>query len=232
MREKVMIDDGTLLTITSAGSNLQLRAVGYADTVAEIGEQLQWISCALRPVERQTSRIACYTPSAFIRGTGASVDRVSMKISLEFEASTSSEGVNGTCWRSLFRNPVVVDGYPIRRRPLLETGLELSLGTMADLVQCERITSYGNRLYMKGFCSMLVAVKLVGDTIIWHAYTKTDGSYIQYYDHIETGDTADPQTSPRLQDAAVMRHIVGWCSSFQDNCGKQFQQRGLNRRGS
>jgi len=126
-----------------------------------------------------------------------------------------SLGSNGQCWHTMFRNPVVVTGYPIPRRAREGTGLELPLNIMAGLVQSTRINDFMGKSYVKGFSSMLVAVNHVDGVFVWHHHYKPDGSRISYLE-------ADGTTlrSVPFQDLASARHVVGWCNKASYQAGE------------
>lgn len=213
----VTLEDKTHLLVSVRGANFELQASGAAETVAEIGEQLAWICCALHS-HTSPEAVRC-TPTAIVLDSGMSPPSVDIKISRKVQKATVSGGQNGSCWKNLFRNPVLVEGYPIQRRPALGTGLELPLATMADLVQCERMTIFNNEIFLKGFCAMLVAVQMVGDVVQWHAYANKDGSYMNYYDHKEAKETADLELLSHIKNFTNVRHVVGWSSNVRDNSG-------------
>ncbi|KAI9172522.1 hypothetical protein HJFPF1_02024 [Paramyrothecium foliicola] len=117
----------------------------------------------------------------------------------------------------LFRNPVLVIGYPIPHRTRPDTGLELSLGVMAELVQSHYCVRMGDKVMIKGFNSLLIATALAANTIIWHFLFNASGDRISYCDtrleepeHIRTLD---------LRDIKTHRHIVGWCSKVTELLG-------------
>ncbi len=72
------------------------------------------------------------------------------------------------CWMGLVRNPVVVEGYPVLRRPNGEKGLEIDLGLMAELAKASRVVTFDDLLILNGLCSMLVAVAEAAGSVIWH----------------------------------------------------------------
>lgn len=83
----------------------------------------------------------------------------------------------------MFRNPVVVKGYPIRARTNPNTGLEVPLNVIAGLVRSKRADSFDGKLYIKGFSTLLVPTKRHTDTLIWHLLYNKDGNRISYLDN-------------------------------------------------
>jgi hypothetical protein len=135
-------------------------------------------------------------------------------ISFNFEFN-NDESSNGQCWHHLFRNPVVVKGYPIPRRSVSNLGLEISLDTMVGLAQAQHINTFDNKVFIKGFSTMLVPTQFCDGLLIWHLLYKKNGERISYLDsrgiHAENISFSDLERS---------RHIIGWCSKVRYCAGK------------
>ncbi|KAH8746064.1 hypothetical protein F5883DRAFT_585796 [Diaporthe sp. PMI_573] len=80
----------------------------------------------------------------------------------------ASNASNGRCWHDMFRNPVVVTGYPISRRTVTQTGVEMPLNMMARMVRTDHITPFGSTWFFKGFSSMLALTECRDDLLFWH----------------------------------------------------------------
>ncbi|KAL7894589.1 hypothetical protein HDV64DRAFT_287875 [Trichoderma sp. TUCIM 5745] len=178
----------------------RLVVIGDASFVAEAGEVLAWIGAALR-TSPYSDRLAYCSPVI----TWLDTFNCSIDFRIE-EIPQQTIPSNGQCWHRMFKNAVIVKGFPIRRKLEARVGLEIPLNVMAGLVRTKRIEQFDGRHFIKGFSAMLVPTKRSGDIIIWHYVYKQDGSYISYldasganYEHVET---VDVETS---------RHIVGWC---------------------
>lgn len=165
------------------------------------------------------SRLQIYDQSIESKGVAMVVFcRISFHMTVAQDISTLSKGF---CWANLFRNPLLVTGYPIRRRASADTGLELSLLVMAELVQSRQLTNFGERLVLKGFCSLLVATAVVADAVIWHLLFNSTGERISYCDsRLENIHYKLPQGFA-LRDLESRRHIVGWCSDIKEYPGKR-----------
>ncbi|RQM05375.1 hypothetical protein DH86_00004357 [Scytalidium sp. 3C] len=83
----------------------------------------------------------------------------------------------------MFRNPVVVKGYPIPRRSEPDTGLEIPLNIMAGLIGTRHINIFNEQLFIKSFSMMLVRTKEIEDLLIWHLFYDKNGHYISYSDN-------------------------------------------------
>lgn len=108
-RSKIIVVCGTRIS-----GHFQLLAEGTADFIAEVTEIVAWLTAALRCSPNESTMTYC-TPRAGRIG--------SYSVEVEFDISTDNvpEGVAGHCWHGMFRNPVVVRGFPISRRPRPDT---------------------------------------------------------------------------------------------------------------
>lgn len=120
---------------------------------------------------------------------------------------------SGRCWQNLFGRCVIVHGFPIRRRPRSELGLELSLEFMAKLIGTRYLHQFNQHLFFKQLFMMLIPSSREGDCLIWHLCVSTNMNRISYMDHgvrnIECG----------YDDLSGVRHIVGWCSNMKHLAG-------------
>ncbi len=131
------------------------------------------------------------------------------------DVETPPKRPNGQCWHDIFRNPVVVKGYPILRRANSNTGLEANLNVLAGLTRTQRVDRFKERFFLKGFSSMLIPTMQNGDTLCWHLVSNKDGSRISYLDNNVTDEVFN--IHPSLES---LRHVLGWCSEAQFYGGK------------
>lgn len=124
---------------------------------------------------------------------------------------------NGQCWHQLFHNAVIVDGFPIPRRPKSSAGLEISLDTLASLTGTRYINTFNNKFFIKGFSTMLVPTRYSDNVLLWHLLCKKNGDRVSYLDG--TDIHADNVSLPDLEKS---RHILGWSSSIKYLVGKSF----------
>ena len=191
----------------------------------EVGEQLAWLGAALQ--FRQEEGVTYCVPLVDISAGGEeSVKNVEaqwqlqIRLHYKFEIESCSDPLGtGSCWRKLFHRPVVVKGYPIPRRSEVGTGLEVSLDIMVGLTNARRVVDFYGATILKGFSTILIVTRLVGDAVRWHLFLNEDGHYISY---------SDPRI-PRPQDSAKhissytlasSRHILGWCETIKNCSGK------------
>lgn len=199
---------------------------GTSDTIAEIGEQLAWLGAALRSSPFESGVAICF-PTIRCSSSDHKVSleetsnvkvlaQISCRISFEIKEPVSNqENDAGHCWHSMFRNPVMVSGYPIALKNRPGLGLEMPLNMIAGLTGSERANEFDGKIFIKGFSAMLIATKLVEDMIIWHYLYNRKGDWISYLDH--TVSVIDDIGLSQLDTA---RHIVGWCSDCEYNAGK------------
>jgi hypothetical protein len=113
---------------------------------------------------------------------------------------------NGQCWHDLFKNPVVVAGFPIARKPELESGVEIPLNIMAALAGSQKIDEFGGRNFIKSYSKMLIPAKKEGDTIYWHMYESEGEDQRISFLHPTTSHAAYIENS----EMEKCRHILGW----------------------
>ena len=218
-------NDCTELVAWKTSQAIYVEVVGSRSSVMEIGEQLVWLSSALR--SSPFAGIALCSPYIKIgdwdlgdmEGLRYQADGDSspvVKIDFAFEEGKAKPDSEGQCWHSLFRNPVIVRGFPIVERDPPLSGLEIPLHIMAGLVQATRAYVFDETIILKGFSSMLVPTEQSNDITLWHHFFHMDGSRIMY---LERGlSTLRISNFSKLQ---ASRHIVGWCTRAR-NCAGRF----------
>lgn len=127
---------------------------------------------------------------------------------------------NGRCWRDLFRNPVVVKGYPIRDRSAQDIGLEIPLDIMAALVGSHRITRFAERTFIKSFSAMLLLNNKIGDILAWHLLFNEDGGHISYADPRVRLNPDSSTEAINMSTLSTSRHVVGWCLQVKNMAGE------------
>lgn len=215
------LPDGAKLTAEINESILVVETFGTADSVAEIGEQLAWLGAALRSSPYDLGIAHCTpfidvhldTPASTLDGMAGSI---SCKIGFIVEGSEDHlEPSNGQCWHNMFRNPVIVKGYPIPHRSVPDTGLEIPLPIMAALARTKLVDVFNGKLFIKGFSTMLVPTKQSGDVLMWHLLYNKDGKRISYLDN-----TVPNVATVSISDLENLRHVLGWCSEATSYAGK------------
>lgn len=175
---KCVYFDGTEAQITIKDSSVHVRAFGAECLLAEIGEQFAWLGAACRASPNYDKLSYCT----------ARIIRVHEMVNFTFlicfshdeieEVSTSMH--TGTCWHSMFRNPVIAKGYPIPVRDFEEKGLEISLNMMAGLSEASRATKFDGGILIKGFSTGFVPTRTTQNSIVWHFLDNKDRNRLSY----------------------------------------------------
>ena len=137
----------------------------------------------------------------------------------------TSSSDDGRCWLDMFRNAVIVGGYPISRRAAVRAGVEMPLNMMARMVRADHVTPFGSTWFVKGFSSMLVLTGCREEVLLWHHIYDPDGGHLSYTDYLHTyrddrhmaANALVDVTSSQVQNA---RHVVGWCSEARLYAGE------------
>ncbi|KAL7921611.1 hypothetical protein ACQKWADRAFT_117177 [Trichoderma austrokoningii] len=209
---------GTRIRASIDGSKLIVAAEGLLTSVVEVGEQLAWLGAALRTPPHDQG-LACCSPfiSASAAGAGQlllKLSTVQFKIRFKDEIQQDPSLSNGKCWHNLFKNPMVVKGYPIPTRVETGTGAEMPINIMAGLARTPRVDCFKGMTFIKGFSTLLVPTRRSGDMIFWHLFYKKDGRRISYLD----SDIASLGYAKNL-DLEQCRHVLGWCENAEFYAG-------------
>ncbi|KAF7113950.1 hypothetical protein CNMCM5793_006133 [Aspergillus hiratsukae] len=230
------LPDNTQLAAWVNQKEFLVEVTGIEDSIAEIGEQLAWLGSALRSSPHD-SRILYCTP--FVSNTSVKdtstltlqapfITGISCGIDFKFDdrEQASPPSPTGQCWHHLFRNPTVVMGFPIPYRSRPGTGLEIPLNILAGLVQANQVDAFSDKLFIKGFSSLLIPTEYIRDQdeMIWHLRYNVHGDRISYLDGI--GAHVGHIT---LADLESSRHILGWCSDARFYAGAPDANYSINR---
>ncbi|KAH7413544.1 hypothetical protein BKA64DRAFT_567650 [Cadophora sp. MPI-SDFR-AT-0126] len=222
------LPDGTKLNVQVCDDFVKVATTGPAPGVADVVEQLIWLgaACQTSPSPRRLA-----FSNAHVTSMATRVPTFSINYDLEHLEPDSSEE-NGSCWHALFKNPVIVKGFPIFARRYGEKGLEIPLNMMAGIGEAERATIFGDQLLIKGFSTMFVPTLQTQDSIIWHFVFDGNNKRIPY--------TAAKERCPDRISSDVIsytsitgrRHFLGWASSVNLNTGKNMKYTDLAFTGS
>jgi hypothetical protein len=195
-----------------------LQATGVVETLVEVGEVFAFITTALRSAPGDS--VASVIPT--IHSSGKTKDQ-NYRFTFHAQHSDGLLQSIGQCWQDLFRNPVVVLGFPVqRRRPDQGPGLDISLVTLAALVGTRRLAIFCGKVFLQGFCTILVPTRYAGDTVHWHVLFNEDGSRIPFTDTRVREIIKDFDLSKHLTLSGIetVRQIVGWCQRVRNYAGK------------
>ncbi|KAH8172227.1 Pfs domain protein [Sarocladium implicatum] len=215
--------DGTKVSAWTRDQRFLVEAQGNTVSVAEVGEQIAWLATALRSSSGGGAITGCYPFISDIHmvyiptetSSQAPATARSYEIGFRFDGIRRSvDQTNGQCWHDMFRNAVVVKGYPILSRAEAQTGMEVPLNIMAGLARTDLLDQFGGATFIKGFSSLLIPVRRAKDSIIWHLIYNSDGRRISYVhkilSHLGLVTTLD---------LANFRHILGWCAEAEFYAG-------------
>ncbi|RSL85629.1 hypothetical protein CEP51_003243 [Fusarium floridanum] len=211
-----------LSAIIRPESSFSLTAFGGLHFVSEIGEQLSWLASALQP-SLTHGRVMGYIPR--LRNlrllppwTGKTI--ASCDISIEFAGTEDRSLKPGLCWGKLCCGTVLVKGFPILKRSIPKTGLEMSLAEIATIIGSGQVVRWGQRIIMKGFNMLAIATLAAADIIVWHLLVSDEAderiSYVDpRLDELDNGN----MEGITLRMLEEKRHVVGWCAAVTDLCG-------------
>ena len=124
---------------------------------------------------------------------------------------------NGSCWHSLFRNPVIVEGYPILARHTKENGLEISETMMTFLGNVSRAMIFKGVRLLKGFSTLFVPTACTEKSLTWHFLFNSDGTRMSYQKAMDDCKPCEMVNSPSPGNA---RNFLGWSSNVTQHTGK------------
>lgn len=209
--------DGTEAQITISDSFVLVSAIGAECILAEIGEQLAWLGSACR-ASTQNDKLS-YCTARIIRTQQTPTLSFTIDYSHSDIKEVSMPTHSGTCWHSLFRNPVIVKGYPIPARDFDEKGLEIPLNMMAGLSDATRVTKFDGGLLIKGFSTGFVPTRTVQNSVIWHFCYNNDGSRLSYLFARDCCPEGTLENADTLS-LANTRNFVGWTQSALSKLGE------------
>jgi hypothetical protein len=197
--------------------HLHVRVEGTSDSIAEIAEQIGWLGAAIRASHKRSGvsisspRIRTFPPPKHGDSASSCVFEFLIDGAIEYP-----DNRDGQCWHLLFRNPVVVRGYPIPRRERYNSGLEIPLNMMSGLSESPRLNEFLGSYFLKGFSTAIVPTEKLDDAILWHLYCSRDGSRLPYPD---PGSLSCPGIG--RDDLVKGRHILGWCTEARFHAGEE-----------
>ncbi|KAF5987863.1 nucleoside phosphorylase [Fusarium coicis] len=214
------LPDRTRLAAWINGSKVMVQTSGSAAAISETGEQLPWLGSALRSSPHPQGLSYCTPSIRSMHQDPEMPQAVVCVIGFGLEQLLKPpDNENGHCWHGIFRNPVLVKGFPILPRLERNTGLEIPLNLMAGLARADRVDQFNGKVYIKGFSTMLVPTKQFKEVVYWHLIYKEDGSRISYLD-----DNLDRDALAGFPDLTAHRHVLGWCCEARFYAGSSQAQ--------
>lgn len=209
---------------------VQFNIAGTLEAVAEIGTQLAWMGSALRSSTHRTGLVYCvpfihHLGIEFQLRDGSTTASCFIDFREEEPKYDKTDPCPGECWKGLFCNPVIVKGFPIKEKPVKETGVEIPLDMMAQLAGSRRIQDFCGSVFVKSFSTLLLLTKRVADVVIWHLVFNENGEYISYTDPRVQSIESPKSSSRGLHSLQSQRHILGWCSKVDNIAGELVRRR-------
>ncbi|KAH8168652.1 gti1/Pac2 family protein [Sarocladium implicatum] len=216
----VTLPDQTVLEGRIIRGQTRVDIKGSAPSVSEAAEQLIWMGCALQTSTQASTLSYCTYDLTRLPEDAGSVDSDSKTADHSFATTFRQQPVSSgvgehQCWHSMFRNPTIARGFPIKRRAMKSAGLEMPLEMMAQMMRATRIIAFNAVWYLKGFSSFLALSECRDDELLWHHVYKNDGSYAAFSD-FEGATSSFDLSASQLQRS---RHIIGWCQKADLRAG-------------
>lgn len=227
---------GVVITASEFETHVEFVVEGVRAVVVEIGEQLCWLSSALRNVPEKpalfysTPKILVTTPKEadtsdeteyqVQRSYTESLARAQLligchsakfRIKIEFTHFEPDCDELGTCWHGMFGNIAMVKGFPILRRAQSIPGLDIPLDIVGDLLGTKYVSRFHKASYIRGLSAMLCPAKEVDDLAIRHLKVAQQGKETSF---------EDVQKYPYRFGKPIQayaRHIVGWSNRARHN---------------
>jgi hypothetical protein len=204
---------GASVNLRLVGNKTLVIATGTLVPLNDIFEVIIWLGTACR-ASRDANDISICEP---IAGSDEPTT-LSFKVRFELRKIPQQHNIDvpGTCWRAMFRNPVITQGYPTPTRYDNENGLEVSPEMMVILTQTPSIVCCRGRLLLKGFNSALAPTHRTNNSVLWHFVVNTRGEHLLYKEGIVHSVLSSYQEAFFLG----ARHFIGWTDSVEIVPGK------------
>lgn len=209
--------EASCLELRLEDQTIEADVKGNKAFVTEVMEQLIWLDAALRrnPV---SSGLLCYSqPSLkYIGLPGKALFRAeaalhSFRVQYTTGDFNGGSSMYGQCWHQLFRNAVVVQGYPIPSRARddeLGLGLEITIPMMAKLARAQHLNIFHGTPMIKGFSTLLYPTEQTHTSTTWHLLSNASGEHISFAAGLSCfAPTFD--IDEIVKDGR--RHFLGWC---------------------
>lgn len=208
-------------------SHCSVTVTGGLQLVSEVAEQLGWLVTVLRsPPISLGSTVVPYYPhivninfqDSHMSGHGGII-RGTCSLLVDIDAEPRKDP-SGRCWIPLFESASLVRGYPIPRRSLPNTGLEVPLQALSYFTRAQQVVQWNGRIIMKGFSRLLVATLAASGAIIWHLFdNRSPADRISYIDSRLDALIYDYENQLSLRSLEHKRHMIGWCADVTELCG-------------
>ncbi|KAM3505062.1 hypothetical protein MY11210_008124 [Beauveria gryllotalpidicola] len=114
----------------------------------------------------------------------------------------------GRCWQHMFQGAVLASGFPIPQRATKGLGLEMPLNMMAELSGSRRVVEWNDKIFIKGYSTMLVAIRSLSNILIWHYYYARPGKRVSYGDCMQ--QLGSPDANYKICSSRLPRSSAGF----------------------
>ncbi|KFX99399.1 hypothetical protein V490_01813 [Pseudogymnoascus sp. VKM F-3557] len=213
--------DKTQLNARTRGPHFIITAIGPAQFIAECAEQLAWLQAALHSNSRN---LAGYCVPSIVNYRVDTTQSRSKQLKYKDHCDITAEIAplgnptnavpQGRCWwQDLIGKSIVIQGFPISRRPETYPGLELSFELLLSSVQTDEAIIDNGRVLLRGLISTVQLIKDADNVFLWRPFYSTNEicSCGEYHRAISC-DTS--YSSIDLSRLKAGRHILGVCTDL------------------
>ncbi|KFY02671.1 hypothetical protein O988_01997 [Pseudogymnoascus sp. VKM F-3808] len=213
--------DKSQLNARTRGSHFIITAIGPAQFIAECAEQLAWLQAVLHSNSRN---LAGYCVPSIVNyrvdTTQSSSKQLKHKHCCDITAEITTLGnptdampYKRSWWQDLISKSIVIQGFPISRRPEAYPGLELSLELLLSSLQTDEAIIDDGRVLLRGLISTVQLIKDTNDVFLWRPFHLTNEICFCGEYHIAIScDTS--YSSIDLSRLKAGRHILGVCTDL------------------
>lgn len=223
--------DNTQLGAKISDSNLIITAIGPAQFIAECAEQVAWLQAA---VDSNNRNLAGYC-APLITNYRVDTERSRSKqlkykgyciIATDFTPlanPTDAMPQKRSWWQDLVGKSVVIQGFPISRRPKAYPGLELSFELLLSSVRADEAIIDDGLVLLKGPTLTLQLFKDTDDVFLWRPFHAAFEICPCEEHHIEISLNTS-YSSIDLRRLQTGRHILSVCTDLlttaESECSK------------
>lgn len=213
--------DNTQLDATIRSSGFIITATGPAQFIAECAEQLAWLQAALLSNSRdQTGYCAPSIENYAFNTIHSRSSQVKHEgycdIAVEITPlvnPTDAVPQKRSWWQDLVGNGVIIQGFPISRRPKAYPGLELSFELLLSSVRTDRAIIDDGLVLLKGPVLTLQLLKVTNEVFLWLPFHPRNGFCSCEEHNVEISPNLS-YSSFDVRRLNTGRHIVGVCTDL------------------
>ncbi|KAH6973134.1 hypothetical protein BKA56DRAFT_620496 [Ilyonectria sp. MPI-CAGE-AT-0026] len=201
---------------------LQVKITGEPEIIAEVAQEVVWISTALRipPGDHGCHHYSNGSIAAETIPSDGSFDAdcdALFFISCNFEKISPKEQ---SCWlRLVDHTAVVAHHFPIPRRESAQ-GLEVPLEILREMAGIHFAVDFRGGIIMKGPFTMLVPIARRNDIVQWHLISNLEeGQRLSYQAGLDQCKHRALTDQVDLESLKTTRAVVGWCSQARTMLG-------------